>query len=49
MRMSFPGRVPPRSGQLFQASGFRQFFHMVFVHDVDKDWGTLANSERQTL
>ena len=43
------GNVPHRSSQLFQASGYRQFLLVAFVRDVDKDWGTLANSEPQTL
>ena len=46
---TIPGGVPHRSGHLFQASRYRQFLHIAFVHDVDKDWGTLANSELQTL
>ena len=48
MRVSIPGRVPPRSSQFFQASRHRQFLNIAFVHD-DKDRGTLANSEPQTL
>ena len=35
-----------RSSQLFQASIYRQFLHIAFVHDDDKD---KANSEPQTL
>ena len=46
---TIPGDVPHRSSQLFQASRYRQFLHIAFVHDVDEDWGTLANSEPQTL
>ena len=43
------GDVPDRSSQHFQASRYRQFFHTAFVHAVDKDWGTFAHSEPQTL
>ena len=46
---TIPGDVPHQSSQLFQASRYRQFLQIAFVHDVDKDWGTLANSEPQTL
>ena len=46
---TIPGDVPHRSSQFFQASRFRQFLHIAFVHVVDTDWGTLANSEPQTL
>ena len=42
---TIPGNVSHRSSQLFQVSRYKQFLHIVFVHDVDKDWGTLANSE----
>ena len=49
IRVSIPGRVPHRSSQLFQASRYRQFLHIAFVRDADKDWGTLAKSEPQTL
>ena len=48
-RGTIPGNVSHRSSQLFQALRYRQFLHVAFVHDVDKDWGTLANSEPQTL
>ena len=46
---TIPGDGPHRSFQLFQASRYRQFLHIAFVRDVDKDWGTLANSVPQTL
>ena len=46
---TIPGDVPHRSNQLFQALRYRQFLHIAFVHNVDKDLGTLANSEPQTL
>ena len=46
---TIPGDDPHRSSQLFQASRYKQFLHIAFVHDVDKDWGTLANIEPQTL
>ena len=46
---TIPGNVPHRSSQLFQALRYRQFLRLAFVHDVDKDWGTLANSEPQTV
>ena len=45
---TIPGDVPNRSSQLFQASRYRQFLHIDVVHDVDKDWKTIANSEPQT-
>ena len=48
-RVSFPGGVSHRSSQVFQALRCRQFLHIAFVHDVDRDWRTLANSEPQTL
>ena len=40
---------PVDLANLFQASRYRQFLHIAFVHDVNKDWGTLVNSEPQTL
>ena len=43
------GDIPHRSSQICQASRYRHFLHIAFVHDVDKDWGTLVNSEPQTL
>ena len=49
MPVSITGRVIPRSSQRFEASRYRQFLHIAFVHDVDKDSGTLANSEPQTI
>ena len=49
LRGTTPGYVPHRSSQLFQASRYRQFLQIAFVHDFDKDWGTLANSEPLTL
>ena len=45
---TIPGDVPHRSFQLFQASRHGQFLHIAFVHDVDKDSGTLASREPQT-
>ena len=39
--MSIPGEYPHRSILLFQASLYRQFLHIAFVHDVDIDSGTL--------
>ena len=41
--------VPHRSSQLFQASRYRQVLHIASLNDDDKDGGTLANSEPQTL
>ena len=29
----------------FSRLRYRQFLHIAFVHKVDKDWGTLVNSE----
>ena len=49
IRVSIPGRVPPRSSQFFQASRYRQFVHTASVHDDDKDRGTFAKIEPQTL
>ena len=46
---TIPGDVPHRFSQPFQALTFRQFLHISFMNDIDKDWGTLANSEPQTL
>ena len=46
---TIPGDVPHRSSHLFLALRYRQFLHIAFVHDVDKNRGTLANSEPQTL
>ena len=43
------GDVPARSSQVFQASRYRQFLHIAFVYDVDKDNGMLANSEPETM
>ena len=48
-RVSTPGSVLHRSIQFFQAWRYRQFLHIALVHDIDKDRGTLANSEPQTL
>ena len=48
LRVSIPGRVPFRCSQLFQASRYRQFLLIAFVHD-DKNSRPLANSEPQTL
>ena len=39
----------PRSSQLCQASIYRQFLQIVFVHYDNKDRGTWASSEPQTL
>ena len=33
---TIPGDVSHRSSQLFQASSYRQFLHLAFVHDVDE-------------
>ena len=44
---TIPGDVPHRSSQRVQASRYKQFLHIPFVHDVDKDWGRLANSEHK--
>ena len=46
---TIPGDVPHRSSHFFHASRCRQFLLIAFVNDIDKDWGTLANSEHQTL
>ena len=46
---TLPGDVPHRSSQLIQASRFTQFLHIAFLHDVEKDRWTLANSEPETL
>ena len=46
---TIPGHISHRSSQYFQALRYRHFLCLAFVHDVDKDWGTLANSEPQTL
>ena len=47
---TFPGEVPHRIISTFSSFViFRQFRHIAFVHDVDKDWGTLDNREPQTL
>ena len=48
-RVSIPGSVLHRSIQFIQASRYRQLLHIALVHDIDKDRGTLANSEPQTL
>ena len=40
-RLSIPGGYPHRSILLFQASWYRQFLHIAFVHDDDIDSGTL--------
>ena len=45
---TLPGDVPHRSKLLLQASRYRQFLHIDFVHDVDKDRWTLVNHEPQT-
>ena len=39
IQVSIPGSVPHRSIQIFQASKYRQFLHIAFVHDGDKDRG----------
>ena len=49
IRMSIPGRVPPRSSRLFQASICRQFLQMVFILVARLRLGDVLRSEPQTV
>ena len=45
---SIPARVPPPSGQLFQASGYTQFLHIAFMVVARQRQGYVIRCEPQT-
>ena len=46
---AFLAEFPIKSSQLFSSFViFRQFLHIIFVHDDDKDSGTLGSRKPQT-